>query len=214
MLTLCRCGSLTSFNPRDPEFHTKTISAMRSNSQLVSETSDMPELRRSKSSLVQWFGCLCLALAIFVGCSPEGEEAPQEPTATETAENTVDSEPEMTEEVVVEEQAVATPLPSEEAVQPEPEVPGDAPAESVTPAVTLPPEKLDVEEASAEAWPLFRGTALSTGVTASTLPEDPQLLWKKTFEFGMFESTPAIVDDVVYVGSYDGNLYAVRLDNG
>jgi len=79
----------------------------------------------------------------------------------------------------------------------------------------FPPDvTLTIEVAPPDAWPLFRGNASATGVSSSTLPENPRLLWKRNFEYGMFESTPAIVEGVVYIGSYDGNFYALRLEDG
>lgn len=65
-----------------------------------------------------------------------------------------------------------------------------------------------------DAWPVFRGDAASTGVAHTTLPEKPVLVWKKTFKEGGFEATAAIVEGMVYVGSFDGNLYALSLATG
>lgn len=65
-------------------------------------------------------------------------------------------------------------------------------------------------------WPLFRGDAQSTGVARSTLPDNPQLLWKQTFEDAAFEAGAIVVDGVIYVGSAgtDGNFYALDLATG
>ncbi|MBL9125734.1 MAG: PQQ-like beta-propeller repeat protein, partial [Planctomycetaceae bacterium] len=68
--------------------------------------------------------------------------------------------------------------------------------------------------ATAESWPLFRANPLATGAAVSGLPAKPALLWKFTTEQGAFESTPVVADGIVYIGSLDGNLYAVRLSDG
>jgi len=69
-------------------------------------------------------------------------------------------------------------------------------------------------EATSDAWPIFRGNPTSDGVAASTLPDDPGLLWKRSFPGGAFPATVAIVDGTVYAGNYDGNLYALDLATG
>src|SRR5678815_2401341 len=59
-------------------------------------------------------------------------------------------------------------------------------------------------------WPLFRGNSLQTGVAKSKLPEALEIVWKVRAKDGV-DGTAAIVDKVVYVGSYDGFLYALAL---
>src|SRR5919108_131172 len=62
-------------------------------------------------------------------------------------------------------------------------------------------------------WPQFRGNAQLTGVAATTLPDQLQLRW--TYQAGeSIESSAAIADGVVYVGSADGMLHAVDLASG
>lgn len=63
-------------------------------------------------------------------------------------------------------------------------------------------------------WPLFRGDALASGVSKSVLPAKLDLLWKVPIQGTAFESTPAIVDGVVYIGDMDGRLYAFDLATG
>ncbi|MGO8688010.1 MAG: PQQ-binding-like beta-propeller repeat protein [Thermoguttaceae bacterium] len=65
-----------------------------------------------------------------------------------------------------------------------------------------------------QGWPLFRGDSQATGVTKGTLPERLQLLWTFSTEHGGFKATAAIDRGTVYVGSTDGNLYAVGLADG
>lgn len=68
--------------------------------------------------------------------------------------------------------------------------------------------------AGSDDWPLFRGDAMSTGVSRGTLPEKLDVLWKFTVAGTAFDSTPSIVDGVVYVGDMDGRLYALNLETG
>jgi outer membrane protein assembly factor BamB len=59
-------------------------------------------------------------------------------------------------------------------------------------------------------WPTFRGNAAQTGVAASPLTDRLQLLW--TYEAkSPIESTAAIQDGVVYVGTMKGELLAIDL---
>ena len=65
----------------------------------------------------------------------------------------------------------------------------------------------------AGAWPSFRGNPQLTGVSGADLPRDLALSW--SFEAGGgIESTAAIKDGAVYVGSLDGSLYCLALDTG
>jgi outer membrane protein assembly factor BamB len=63
-------------------------------------------------------------------------------------------------------------------------------------------------------WPVFRGNAQATGVAAGRLADQPELLWKYPVDKGAFESTPVIVNDVVYIGDMDGTFYALDLQTG
>src|SRR5579859_2865219 len=64
-----------------------------------------------------------------------------------------------------------------------------------------------------EAWPQFRGNPQLTGVAASSLPSTLRLLW--TYDAGdSIESSAAIADGVVYVGSQSADLLALDLDTG
>jgi outer membrane protein assembly factor BamB len=62
-------------------------------------------------------------------------------------------------------------------------------------------------------WPIFRGNPHQTGVAASTLPERLDVLWTFATKDAV-ESTPAIANGVVFVGSFDENLYAIDLVTG
>ena len=62
-------------------------------------------------------------------------------------------------------------------------------------------------------WPLFRGNSTLTGVAASELPDQPALLW--SYQAGAdIESTAAIAEGKVFVGSLDGFLHAIDLETG
>jgi outer membrane protein assembly factor BamB len=68
-------------------------------------------------------------------------------------------------------------------------------------------------EASPDAWPMFRGGSALNGVARSTLAAAPTPRW--TFQAGGgIESSAAIVDGVVFVGSLDGQVYALDLGSG
>src|SRR5919112_4416290 len=68
-------------------------------------------------------------------------------------------------------------------------------------------------QAPADRWPQFRGSPNLLGTTAATLP--PQLKVQWTYEAGdAIESSAAIADGVVYVGSANGELHAVNLADG
>ena len=67
--------------------------------------------------------------------------------------------------------------------------------------------------ASAERWPQFRGGPDLSGGSASAVPSTPTLLW--TYDTGEpIDSSAAIVDGTVYVGSLSGDLLALNLDTG
>ena len=68
-------------------------------------------------------------------------------------------------------------------------------------------------QAPPAAWPQFRGSPPLHGTTDATLPPTLRLLW--TYEAGdAIESSAAIADGVVYVGSQTGDLHAVNLADG
>jgi glucose dehydrogenase len=67
---------------------------------------------------------------------------------------------------------------------------------------------------AAETWPLFRGNSLATGVVEGTLPDKLAVLWKFECKDGGFEATAVIDQESVYVGSLDGNFYAIDRATG
>lgn len=62
-------------------------------------------------------------------------------------------------------------------------------------------------------WPIFRGNRAFTGVSTTTIPDEPVLVWTFKTKDSVFSSA-AIADGVVYVGSMDEHLYAVQLSDG
>jgi outer membrane protein assembly factor BamB len=62
-------------------------------------------------------------------------------------------------------------------------------------------------------WPMFRGGPALAGIAGDTLPDRLDLLW--TFKTaGPVKSSAAIVQDRVFIGSDDGNVYALTLADG
>src|SRR6266851_3879083 len=62
-------------------------------------------------------------------------------------------------------------------------------------------------------WPIFRGNSLQTGMAGSPLPDKLVVRWKFKAKDAI-EGTAAIVNGIVYIGSMDGNLYALDLATG
>jgi outer membrane protein assembly factor BamB len=72
---------------------------------------------------------------------------------------------------------------------------------------------LGAQYSSAADWPLFRGDARMTGVSAAKLPDRLDERWAFKCKDAV-ESAPAIADGVVYVASMDKYLYAIDLATG
>jgi len=63
------------------------------------------------------------------------------------------------------------------------------------------------------SWPVFRGNPALTGVASDTLPQKPALLW--TFKTGgPVKSSAVIGEGKIFIGSDDGNLYALNFADG
>lgn len=65
---------------------------------------------------------------------------------------------------------------------------------------------------AASAWPKFRHDARNTGRSTFTGPDVPSLKWKFTTGSSVYSSPAIGADGVVYVGSGNGNLYAILPD--
>lgn len=61
-------------------------------------------------------------------------------------------------------------------------------------------------------WPQFRGSGACTGVALAQLT--PPFKQKWLAPIGIVNSSPSVVGNTVYVGSYDNHLYAVAADTG
>ena len=72
---------------------------------------------------------------------------------------------------------------------------------------------IEQSQASSDDWLSFRGNPQLTGVATGELPENLELLWTFETEDGI-ESTAAIAAGTAYVGTLDGCLYAINLENG
>jgi len=60
-------------------------------------------------------------------------------------------------------------------------------------------------------WPMFRGGPALLGVASVQLPEQPALLWSFKTK-GPVRSSAAIAGERVFIGSDDGQLYALDLN--
>lgn len=67
--------------------------------------------------------------------------------------------------------------------------------------------------AAAGDWPLYRGDLSQHGRSPDTVPDDPQLLWS-VGTGAAITSSPVVKDGVVVVGSQDGKVYALSLEDG
>jgi eukaryotic-like serine/threonine-protein kinase len=75
------------------------------------------------------------------------------------------------------------------------------------------PSALAQKYTVADRWPQFRGNLQNTAISLSAVPRDLKLLW--TYESGeSIESSAAIENGVVYVGSQKGELVALDLNSG
>jgi outer membrane protein assembly factor BamB len=70
------------------------------------------------------------------------------------------------------------------------------------------------EAAAADAWPLARGCAAGTGVSAAALRLPLEERWRRSFDKTSFGATPVIAAGVVYVGDLDGTFHALSLADG
>jgi hypothetical protein len=69
------------------------------------------------------------------------------------------------------------------------------------------------QETPADNWSQFRGNQQLTGVSQSRVPDSLKQLW--TYDTGnSIESSAAIVGSTDFVGSQNGELVALSLDNG
>src|SRR5688572_8603913 len=67
--------------------------------------------------------------------------------------------------------------------------------------------------ATDDSWPMFRGNPGLTGVAPGKLPDKLGLHWQFKTE-GPIKSSAAIVGGRAFIGSDDGNVYALDLETG
>jgi outer membrane protein assembly factor BamB len=67
--------------------------------------------------------------------------------------------------------------------------------------------------ALANDWPMFHHDIAHTGYVNGTGPTTNQILWNYTTNDDA-GSSPCVVNGIVYVGSSDGNVYALNADSG
>jgi outer membrane protein assembly factor BamB len=72
---------------------------------------------------------------------------------------------------------------------------------------------ISLASASPANWPMYRNNPLHTGVATDVVSPPLNLKWKQTFG-GAVDSSPAVVGARLYVGSDDGNLYAIETATG
>src|SRR3990170_8894050 len=70
-----------------------------------------------------------------------------------------------------------------------------------------------VNEKAAESWPMFHYDIAHTGYSSNTNPSTNQTLWIFHTN-GKVWSSPAVVDGIVYFGSLDHHVYAVKASDG
>ena len=70
-----------------------------------------------------------------------------------------------------------------------------------------------VQAADTDWWPMFHHDLNHTGTSTSTAPSTNNTLWNYTTGGGV-DSSPAVADGRVYVGSWDGNVYCLNATTG
>ncbi|AMV30506.1 Outer membrane protein assembly factor BamB precursor [Pirellula sp. SH-Sr6A] len=70
--------------------------------------------------------------------------------------------------------------------------------------------------AKADDWAVVRGNSQGTGVATGKLPKEPKVLWEFKTEDDQagFEGTPVIAGGKVFLGDFQGNVYALDLATG
>jgi eukaryotic-like serine/threonine-protein kinase len=70
-----------------------------------------------------------------------------------------------------------------------------------------------IAQQSSSDWPMFHANPSHSGVGFGNPVLTPTLLWNYTTGFSV-DSSPAVVNGVVYIGSGDGNVYALDAKSG
>ena len=70
------------------------------------------------------------------------------------------------------------------------------------------------ESGSVDWWPMFHHDLNHTGYSTSKAPKTNQTLWTYTTGAIIAQSSPAVADGIVYIGSEDHNVYALNATTG
>ncbi len=192
------------------------------------------EMFRKTSVFVCWG--VSMASLYLTGCTPEPESkglvtADNQATAENADQGEVRSEPAPPDRLLGPGSKAVAPPASQPTGEEAPLTGGSVDKQSSTDPVTQEPSNgtttLLVKPAvpvdfsrPEEAWPLFRGDPLATGVARSSLPppSELQVLWKHKINKAEFQSTACIVliegRPVVVVGDMDGLIVALDLMTG
>ena len=87
-------------------------------------------------------------------------------------------------------------------------------------AAQAPGPCLGISKTAYVNWPQFHSDLCHTGYNASEVILSPATVgnlvldWKFTRRLGIVVSSPAVANGVVYVGSFDGNIYALNAATG
>jgi len=73
--------------------------------------------------------------------------------------------------------------------------------------------RVNAQQSSSGGWPMFRADPSHSGLGTGRPALAPRPLWNYTTGSYLY-SSPAIINGVVYVGSFDGNIYALNATNG
>ncbi|MFP6620937.1 MAG: PQQ-binding-like beta-propeller repeat protein, partial [Pirellulaceae bacterium] len=73
---------------------------------------------------------------------------------------------------------------------------------------------VDPPQLPSENWFLPRGNSQAQGVSQASITAPLTVDWKFKVKDGAFEGTPAIVNNMVYIGDLDGKLFGLDLKTG
>jgi hypothetical protein len=89
---------------------------------------------------------------------------------------------------------------------------------SITPSIAV--NTINIEHANGKSsgenvdwWPMFRHDLQHSGFSTSDAPDTNNVLWNYTTD-GDVESSPAVADGKVYIGSRDWKVYCLDADTG
>lgn len=71
-----------------------------------------------------------------------------------------------------------------------------------------------VDEAPADAWPMFRGVLAGTGRSAARFRLPLAERWHRQLDKTAFDATPVIMGGRIFVGDLDGTFHCLALDDG